>query len=144
MTELRAAFLLLSNDIGEENSPYARFVMDFDSDPPASFDALKARITVLASSEFRRSQVRGSPSLSAAEARADLQQKSAALFTGLTSTAAELASFKAEVAGQLSDLRSDLDRVVSAVGALPSPASGLLRFASTLTFWLRSSSGEAS
>ena len=122
-------FLLLSNDIGEENSPYARFVMDFDSDPPSSFDALKAKITILASSEFRRSQVRGSPALSAAEARADLQKKSAALFTGLTSTATELASFKTEVAGQLEALRSDLDRVVSAVGALSSPSASEPPFA---------------
>ena len=120
MTELRAAFLVLSNEMGEENSPYARFVMDFDSDPPASFAALKARISVLASSEFRRNQVRSSPALSAAAARADQARKTRALFTGMTATAAEFASFKAEVVGQLGALRSDLNTVVSAVAGVPS------------------------
>ena len=127
MTELRAAFLVLSNEMSEENSPYARFVMDFDSDPPASFAALKTGIAVLASSEFRRNQVRSSPALSAAEARADQMKKTAALFTGLTTTATEFASFKAEVAGQLGALRSDLDKVVSAVAGrapAPSPSPG--------------------
>ena len=46
--------------MSEENSPYARYVMDFDSAPPASFAVLKADIARLASSEFRRNQVRGS------------------------------------------------------------------------------------
>ena len=120
MTELRAAFLVLSNEMSEENSPYARYVMDFDSAPPASFAELKAEIARLASSEFRRNQVRGSsPALSASAARADQVKKTAALYTGLTSTAAEFASFRADVNGKLGAIRSDLNKVVSAVAALP-------------------------
>ena len=69
--------------MSEENSPYARYVMDFDSAPPASFAVLKADIARLASSEFRRNQVRGSsPALSASAARADQVKKTAALYTG--------------------------------------------------------------